>query len=86
MANKEVIVIEESLIGSVIKDVFTFGMFAGLLYFNHEYLGGSTIIDLAFVICVIIFLLGRNSKAVHRFTSKKEAIKHLELQDDWCRQ
>lgn len=75
--NKEVVIIEENWIKSVIKDVFTFGMFAGLMYFNHVYLSGNWFIDVLFMTCVILFLLSRNSKSVHRFNNREEAVKWL---------
>lgn len=77
MKNEKIIVIiNESVIGSIVKDVFTFGMFAGLLWFNHAYLSGSTFIDFLFILCVILFLAGRSSKNIFR-GNKAEAIGHL---------
>jgi len=73
---KLVVVISESVTKSLIKDAGTFVMFAGLMYFNHTYLSGSTWIDLVFIIFVTLFLIGRNSSIVFRGT-KKEAIKWL---------
>ena len=60
------LVINESVIGSIIKDMVTFSMFAGLLMFNHHLLGGSTVIDVMFI----------NSKTRFEGT-KEEVIKYL---------
>ena len=79
---KEIIVIEEGVIASIIKDVFTFGMFAGLFYFNHEYLAGALVLDLFFALIVVMFLTGRSSKQFKRFNSYKEATKYLATQLD----
>ena len=79
--SKEIIIIEENWLKSVIKDIFTFGVFAGLLYFNHAYLAGNWFIDVLFIICVLLFLLGRGSKSVHKFDSREEAIKWLAPKD-----
>ena len=66
----------ESVVGSVIKDIVTFLMFAGLLLFNHQFLNGSTVIDTLFIILVLLWLAGKRSK--NYFTgTKEEVIKYL---------
>lgn len=73
---KTYIVLSESVVGSVIKDVFTFLMFAGLLYFNHKTLSGSTVVDVLFILLVLMFLAAKRNKG--RFEgSREEAIKFL---------
>ena len=70
------IVINDSVVGSVIKDIVTFLMFAGLLLFNHQFLNGSTVIDTLFIILVLLWLAGKRSK--NYFTgTKEEVIKYL---------
>lgn len=71
------IVINESVIGSIIKDIVTFLMFAGLLLFNHWFLGESTIVDVMFIILTLGFLAGKYSKTRFEGT-KEEIIKFLE--------
>ena len=66
------IVINESVIGSIIKDIVTFSMFAGLLLFNHWLLGGSTAVDVMFIILTLGFLAGKRSKT--RFEGTKEEV------------
>lgn len=73
----KVIIIEESLAKSVVKDITTFAMFAGLMYFNHAYLAGYWIIDVLFIGCVILFLIGRSSSQIHKFRNELEAIEYL---------
>ena len=73
---KLIIIIEESLVSSIVKDIFTFILFGGLMYFNHRYLSGSTFIDFLFIVCVIMLLVGRASKSVFS-GSKEKAIKWL---------
>lgn len=70
------IVINESVIGSIIKDIVTFSMFAGLLLFNHWLLGGSTVVDVMFIILTLGFLAGKHSKTRFEGT-KEEVIKFL---------
>lgn len=73
---KTYIVISESVTKSVIKDVFTFLMFAGLLYFNHKVLSGSTLIDVLFILLVLMFLTAKRGKRYFE-GSKEETIKFL---------
>lgn len=77
---KYVVVVQESVAGSIIKDIVTFGMFAGLMYFNHQALSGNGWIDMAFIMFVFLWLLGRSSKNVFKGTIK-DAIKWLESKE-----
>lgn len=70
------IVINESLMSSIIKDIVTFSMFAGLLIFNHWFLGGSAVVDVMFIILTLGFLAGKHSKTRFEGT-KEEVIKYL---------
>lgn len=70
------IVINESVMGSIIKDIVTFLMFAGLLLFNHWFLSGSTVVDVMFIILTLGFLAGKHSKTRFEGT-KEEVIKYL---------
>lgn len=70
------IVINESVVGSVIKDIVTFSMFAGLLLFNHWFLSGSTVIDVMFIVLTLGFLAGKRSKTCFEGT-KEEVIEYL---------
>lgn len=73
------IVVHESTISSIFKDIFTFLMFAGLLMFNHQLLGGSTVVDVMFIILVLLCLAGKKSKNYFSGT-KEEVIKYLQDQ------
>ena len=78
MENKttRIVLVQESVASSIIKDVSTFLLFAGLLYFNHAVLSGSLFIDILFIVLVMMFLIGRGSKSTFSGT-KSEAIKWL---------
>lgn len=71
-----IIIIKESVIGSIIKDIFTFIMFAGLMYFNHKVLSGHVLVDVLFIIFVLLWLQGMKSSQVFN-GSKKDAIEWL---------
>lgn len=73
---KLVVILNESVAGSVIKDAGTFLLFGGLMYFNHAVLSGNGWIDFTFIVLVFLWLSTLKSKQVfHGSTS--EAIKWL---------
>lgn len=74
--NKTIIILHERVLESIIKDVVTFLMFVGLMYFNHKVLAGSTVIDMLFIFMVITFIQAKGSKKLSFYTPK-EAIKFL---------
>jgi len=74
---KLVVIISENVVVSLIKDIGTFLLFAGLLYFNHKYLDGMVFIDVLFIIIALMMLVGRSSKRVFN-GNKSDAIKWLE--------
>jgi len=73
---KEVIIINESLIESIGKDLFTFGSLIFCYIFNYQYLGNSTVISITISICFFFFVLGRG--LTRKSFSIDEAIKKLE--------
>lgn len=70
----------ESLWKSILKDIFTFSSFAGVLYFNHRVLNGSTLIDIFFLLIITLWMMAKNSKYYYS-GDKQGAIDWLE-QDD----
>lgn len=73
---KLVIIVQESVTASLIKDAGTFLLFAGLLYFNHAVLGGSTWVDVLFILLVFTYLAGKASNKVFS-GSVEDAVKWL---------
>lgn len=79
---RRIIIIRETTAQSIVKDIGSFVMFAGLLYFNHKVLAGSTLIDVIFIIMVLLVLASINSGHVYRGNTDG-AIKFLqELKDE----
>lgn len=74
--HKIIVITGESVLNSIIKDTFTFLMFAGLLYFNHKILSGSTVVDVLFILMALVFLVAKKSEQYFEGT-KEEAIKFL---------
>lgn len=78
---KHIIILNESVIGSLIKDVGTFALFGSLLWFNHAYLNGNGWLDFLFILIVIMWLQGRNSGRVYS-GDVAGALKWLETKRD----
>ena len=74
---KKIIIVQESVTKSIVKDTYTFGSVAATLYFNHRYLAGNMLIDLILLVLVLIVTAGRGSNQFFEGT-RQEAIKHLE--------
>lgn len=62
---KLVVILNESVAASIAKDIVTFLMFGGLLWFNHQYLAGNGWVDMAFILFVLLWLAGRNSSKAY---------------------
>lgn len=62
---KEIVILNESVAASLIKDAGTFALFAGIMWFNHTYLAGNGWLDAIFVIIVVMWLAGRSTSKVY---------------------
>lgn len=78
---KLVIILQESVAASLIKDAGTFVLFGGLMLFNHRVLNGNGWLDFLFIVIVILWLMGRNSSQVYK-GDKAGAVKWLEGKDN----
>lgn len=74
------IIVHETLIQSIIADIFSFSMIAIMLLFNHCLLGGNVLIDLCFMYMAYIVIVSIGQKKTRRFNTKEEAIKFLKEQ------
>ena len=75
-----IIIIHETFIKSILSDIFTFCIIAGLLLFNHYLLGGNILIDLCFIFMAWTVIISMGNKKTKRFNAKEEAIKFLQEQ------
>ncbi len=76
--NKTIIILHEKVLESIIKDIVTFLMFAGLMYFNHKVLSGATVIDVLFIFLVIISIRSKGDPRVFYVTpQEQETMKYL---------
>lgn len=75
-----VFIVHETLMQSILADIFSFTMIALMLLFNHFLLGGNVLIDLCFMYMAYIVIVSIGQKKTRRFNTKEEAIKFLEKQ------
>lgn len=79
MGTKEYIVIHKANpVVSLLEDIFTFGGFVLVLWFNHRFLNGNGWLDFLFVILWISNVTAVQSRRYHKFKSADEAAKYLE--------
>lgn len=74
------IIVHETLLQSILADIFSFLTIAGLLLFNHYLLSGNVLIDLCFMYIAFIVMKSKGNKKMKRFDTKEEAIKFLQEQ------
>ena len=74
------IIVHETLIQSILADVFSFTMIALMLLFNHFLLGGNVLIDLCFIYMAWRVMMSIGQRKTRRFNTKEQAIKFLEEQ------
>lgn len=72
------IIVHETLIQSILSDIFSFLTITSMLLFNHYLLSGNVLIDLCFMFMAWIVMLSRGDKKMKRFNTKEEAIKFLQ--------
>lgn len=74
------IIVHETLIQSILADIFSFIMIASMLLFNHYLLGGNVLIDLCFMYMAWLVMVSIGQRKTRRFNTKEEAIKFLQEQ------
>lgn len=74
------IIVHETLLQSILADIFSFTMIALMLLFNHCLLGGNVLIDLCFIYMAWQVMASIGQKKTRRFNTKEEAIKFLKEQ------
>lgn len=75
-----VFIVHETLMQSILADIFSFTMIALMLLFNHYLLGGNVLIDLCFMYMAWLIMVSIGQKKTRRFNTKEEAIKFLKEQ------
>lgn len=66
---KDVFVVRESLLESVVKDIVSFGVMVLLIFVNHRYGGKSTFVDAFGIFCLMLFFIK---------TARKDQIKNID--------
>lgn len=74
---KEIMIIREKPIQSLLTDIFTFGILGFMLYANYKWFGNHSIGVFMFIVMIIISILAKSNKGVKTFHNKEDAIKHI---------
>ncbi len=74
------IIVHETLLQSILADIFSFLTITLLLLFNHYLLSGNVLIDLCFIFMVWLVMMSIGQRKTRRFNTKEQAIKFLEEQ------
>lgn len=78
----EIIVVREpSLAVSVLEDLFSFGGAILVMWFNHAALNGNGWIDLIFIIIIFMTVARFQTRRMHRFNTRSQAITFLKGRD-----
>ena len=75
-----IIIVHETLMQSILADIFSFTMIALMLLFNHYLLSGNVLLDLCFMYMAFIVMKSKGNKKTKRFNTKEEVIKFLQEQ------
>ena len=77
----KVIIIKETIIKSIIKDIFTLGSLLVACMMNYMFCGGSYIISGLFVIIFFLYLITVGEKRKMTISEAKEYLKKLEVKE-----
>lgn len=72
----------ESLIQSIVSDIFTFGILLSALWINFIMLGNNWITTVFIIFMWFMWLSTKSNSKGKRFTNKKDLQKFLENKDD----
>ena len=80
MKNKEpeLILIKESLAGSIISDCFTFAIMLGAFWVNYKYIGNSIMMQIIITVTIIAMAIKSLDKTTVTVCGKKNIIKFLQ--------
>ncbi len=76
MKNKIIIVYRESLVQSIIADIFTFGVLIGSFYINHIYIKSNFLSGILLIVW-LIFVMGKSNNRKFTFSEKQKAIDYI---------
>lgn len=72
-----VVIQKPSFVVSILEDIFSFGGFITLLWFNHRYLNGNGWLDFLFILGWLFTVGTMQSRRYHKFKSLDRAIDYL---------
>ena len=75
---KEIIIFKESLLQSILSDIFTFAVIVFGVWFNVHYCGNSYFLNGVLLCCWLIAVFSKANSKAKKFYSPKDAIAYLE--------
>lgn len=73
----KVIRVYETVLQSILSDIFSLGSMSAMWFLNHKFCGGTWFVDLTICLMIAIFITGINTK---RF-SVKSAVEFLQSEE-----
>ncbi len=77
MEKPEFLIAYQTSAGSIIADLFTFGVLFGGFWLNYKYMGNGVILQLVMGVCFFVCAAARGNKKVKRLNIE-DAIRYLE--------
>jgi hypothetical protein len=68
----------ETVISSIVKDIFSMGLLIGSFYINNKYLGNGIILQLLLGFTLFCFAIKQVLPRIKKVKTKEEAIEHIE--------
>lgn len=56
---EKIIFVRETTLGSIVSDIFSFGMIAGSFWFNYRFVGGNDALDVLLFCVFFLFAMGK---------------------------
>lgn len=77
-ANTRIIYVREGAVQSMLSDLWTFGLLAGITHLNFTYWGGRWYLTLFIVFLWLVYISGRAQAKKREFWSREDVIKTLQ--------
>jgi len=76
----KILVLKESLLQSILSDVFTFACLLFSVWFNFHYCGGSYFLNGVLLVMFILMIMSRVDRNVNKIYTVEDLLKYAEEQ------
>ena len=81
MEEPKLIIIHETILGSILTDVVTLSTMLGVLWINYTYIGNTIPLQIFITVTLFLFVLRIGSPSTTTLRGKKDIIKFLKQYD-----